>query len=168
MHPDWPVAPPGIDFREVQASDWEFLRALYRETREAELALTAWDEPQKRAFTDSQFELQDRWYRDSYRGAQFLALVQGDTPVGRLYLHARPAEIRIMEFTLAAAVRNEGLGTRVIRALQDLAAGQGKALSLHVEAFNRARTFYRRMGFREGAIDGVYVPMRWEAALTGG
>jgi ribosomal protein S18 acetylase RimI-like enzyme len=168
MRAEWPVAPPGVAFRDVEAGDEAFLRALYRETREAELASTAWDEAQKRAFADSQFDHQDRWYRANYAGAQFLVVLRDETPVGRLYLHGGPKEIRIVDLTLCGVARNQGLGTQLIRALQELAAVQGKALSLHVETFNRARGLYRRLGFREGVLDGVYVLLRWEAPPTGG
>ncbi len=82
-------APPvaGVALREVEASDEPFLRALYYGLREAELARTHWDARTKRAFADSQFDLQDRWYRSQYEGVRLFVIEQEGEAIGRLYLH---------------------------------------------------------------------------------
>ena len=151
---------PGIDFRETAPGDEPFLRALYRSTREPELDLTGWEEAQKQAFADSQFALQDHHYREHYRGAAFLVIERAGEPIGRLYLYAMPNEVRVMDVALIDAARNRGLGTAIMEAVLADAARDGAAVTLHVESFNRARTLYDRLGFREEAVDGVHVRMR--------
>lgn len=154
-------------YREVTAADMPFLRALYREVREPELALTAWDAETRGRFADQQFELQDRWYRGQYPGAQLLAIEREGRLVGRLYLQAGADELRLIELTIAAAERNRGLGTAVVGSVMELAATRGTPVTLHVESFNPAMRLYARLDFRAGAANGIYVPMRWEPLTPG-
>ena len=156
-------APPiaGIALRTVEARDEAFLRALYYSVREAELSVTNWDERTRRAFTDSQFDHQDRWYRSQYAGAKLLVIERAVEPIGRLYLHEMPGELRLMDIALVPARRNAGLGTALIEWLKELAALEGRAVTLYVETFNPARGLYARLGFAEESIEGYYVRCRW-------
>lgn len=153
-------AVPGIGFRDAEPRDEPFLKALYRSTREPELDLTGWEDAQKQAFADSQFALQDRHYREHYRGAAFLVIERAGEPIGRLYLHATEREVRVMDVALVAAARGAGLGTTIMQAILDGAARNRAAVTLHVESFNRARSLYGRLGFREETVDGVHIRMR--------
>lgn len=163
MRPEVPAPPaPGIALRDAQPSDAGFLRALYRSVREPELALTDWDEERKRAFADEQFGLQDRWYRERYDDARFLVIERDGAPIGRLYLHRSSAELRVMDVALVPPERNRGLGTAIVRNLQDVARAGAVALTLHVETFNPARALYARLGFREEAGEGIYLRLRWD------
>ena len=161
-------APPiaGIALRPVEPRDEAFLRALYYSVREAELAATNWDERTKRAFTDSQFDLQDRWYRTQYEGAKLLVIEQAGEAIGRIYLYESPSELRLMEIALVAARRNAGIGTALVEWLKELAAAKGRAVTLHVETFNRARALYARLGFAEVSAEGFYVQCRWTPGET--
>ena len=156
-------APPvaGISFRPVEARDANFLRALYRSVREAELAPTGWDEAAKRAFTDSQFDHQDRWYRDQYPGARLLVIEERGRPIGRLYLCEFPGELRIMDIALVAERRGKGLGTALIDWIKHLAAPEARCVTLYVEPFSRARGLYSRLGFAEESADAFHLRMRW-------
>jgi GNAT superfamily N-acetyltransferase len=159
--------PAGIRLRDVEPGDEAFLRFLYRSSREPELKLTAWSEGEKSAFANSQFDLQDRWYRENYPGAQFLVIEREGAPIGRLYLHSTGSDLRVMDITLAPAARNQGLGSSLIRWLEAKAGAGGATISLHVESFNPARTLYRRLGFAEEEVEGIYVRMRWTPGPTG-
>jgi GNAT superfamily N-acetyltransferase len=158
---------PGIDFRSAEPRDEHFLRALYRATREAELAFTGWSEAAKQAFADSQFTLQDRHYREHYRAASFLVIERAGAPIGRLYLYRDEKELRVIDVLLAAPARNAGIGTAILKGLRQDAARHGIAVTLHVEARNPARALYARLGFREEATEGLYVRMRWDPPLRG-
>src|SRR5258706_10358470 len=155
-------APPeaGISFRAIEAGDDAFLRQLYRNTREQELARTGWDEAAKSAFINNQFDCQDRWYREQYAGVRLLLIERGGAPAGRLYLHETAGELRLMEIALVPALRNRGIGTQLIRWLMASAAREDRDVTLHVEHFNRARSLYERLGFEEESNDGLYVRMR--------
>jgi ribosomal protein S18 acetylase RimI-like enzyme len=159
---------PGILLRDALPGDEALLRSLYRSTRDPELRQTDWSEEQRVAFANSQFDLQDRWYRENYPGVQFLVIEQDGVAIGRLYLHATTGDLNLMDITLAAAVRNRGLGSSLVRWLQELARAQGDTISLHVESFNPARRLYARLGFAEVSEEEVYVRMRWTPGPGGG
>lgn len=162
-------APPvaGLALRESTKDDEAFLRDLYFAVREPELAPTGWDPATRRAFTDSQFTLQDTYYRAHYPGARFLVMEEGGERVGRLYLYAREGDLRVMEISIVPARRNRGLGTAILESLKAKAASEGRALTLSVETFNPVRRLYARLGFTERTPDGIYLELRWAPPSRG-
>ncbi len=143
----------------MTAGDRPFLVALYRSTREPELALTDWDEPTRAAFVEQQFTAQDAHYRANYPGATLDVVEVDDEPAGRLYVHRGERDIRIMDIALARAFRGRGIGTALLRRLMAEADASGRVLSIHVEAQNQARALYARLGFEPAGDQGVYVLM---------
>ncbi len=146
--------------RPATDADRPFLRAVYASTRETELARVPWPDEQKRAFVDEQFRLQDTYYRQHYTTAEFGVILDGDEPVGRLYVDRWEREIRIMDIALLPAARGRGIGTALIGELIAEGDRTGKAVSIHVETENPARSLYDRLGFEEVEDRGVYVLMR--------
>jgi len=151
---------PGIALRQVEERDYPFLRALYRTTRDPELALTGWDEAAKQAFSDSQFGLQDRFYREHYPHTAFLAIERDGEAIGRIYIEAPPAELRLMDISLMPQARNGGLGTALLSWLIAWADREGRDVTLHVEANNPALRLYARHGFANDGVEGPYLKMR--------
>jgi len=66
-----------------------------------------------------------------------------------------------MDIALLPAHRNIGIGTKLIRELQEEARGAGKTLSIHVEQFNPALRLYERLGFKKVREFGLYYLMEW-------
>jgi ribosomal protein S18 acetylase RimI-like enzyme len=83
--------------------------------------------------------------------------------IGRLYVARWEREIRIMDIALLPEHRGAGIGTELLRELQDEARSAGKTLTIHVERFNPALRLYERLGFRQVEDKGVYLLMRWSA-----
>jgi ribosomal protein S18 acetylase RimI-like enzyme len=156
-----------VALRPVHAGDENFLCQVYASTRADELAQVDWSEAQKQAFVAGQFAAQSRSYFNNYPGAEFQVIVVGGEPAGRLYLHRRPGEVRIMDLALLPPYRGQGIGTRLLR--QVLADGQaaGRPVTIHVEKFNPALRLYERLGFRVVEDKGVYYLMRWEPEPSG-
>src|ERR687898_782238 len=132
--------------RPVADRDRAFLVDLYGSVRESELARVPWSDETKRAFVEHQFSAQDAHYREHYPGATLDVIEVDGEPVGRLYVHRGPSDIRIMDIALAPAFRGQGTGTGLLRTLMTEAAASGRKLSIHVEANNPARTLYDRLG----------------------
>ena len=141
--------------------DDSFSEQVYASTRAGELALTDWSEEQKAAFCHHQFTAQDAHYRAHYPGAQFSIIERGGVPAGRLFVARWEKEIRIMDIALLPGHRGAGIGTRLLRDLQEAARAAGKALSIHVEKFNPALRLYERLGFRAKEDKDVYLLMEW-------
>jgi ribosomal protein S18 acetylase RimI-like enzyme len=150
-----------ITLRPVRPEDREFLFRVYASTREEELALTDWDEEQKRVFLEGQFGAQDAWYRERYAGATLDVVEAGGVPAGRLYVHRREREIRLMDVALLPEHRGRGIGSSLLHDLIAEAAAAGKRLTIHVEEYNPARRLYERFGFRKIGEHGIYHLLEW-------
>lgn len=153
--------PPALHLRPVVSDDMDLLERIYASTRAEELAQTGWDAARIAAFLRFQFQAQHHHYRTHYADAEFLVVERNGEPAGRLYLHWRPQELRIVDIALLPAHRAAGAGGALIRALMDLARQRGIAISIHVEKNNRAMGLYRRLGFRRIGEHGVYDLMEW-------
>ncbi len=149
--------------RETVAGDTEFLYRVYASTRAEELAMTNWSDAQKEQFCRMQFQAQTTDYRANYPEARHSIIECGGTPVGRLIVERMEREICIIDIAILPEARGSGIGTRFLRELMDEAAAAGKALSIHVEKFNRALRLYQRLGFRPIEDKGIYLLMEWKS-----
>lgn len=162
-----PPVPPdlatrGIALRIETPEDREFLRRLYASIRWEELEPTGWPEAARLAFLSQQFELQDHHYKTHYAGAAFAIITEAGVPIGRLYLHQGPTDLRIMDIAFLPSHRGLGLGSALLRAVFDLGRAAGTNVSIHVEMFNvGARRLYERLGFVQTEDKGVYLRMDW-------
>jgi len=153
---------PRVTFRPIAPDDGELLLRIYRSTREEELAMVLdWNEEMKAAFVHQQFEAQHVWYRDHYEGAQFDVILVDGAPAGRLYVHRRADEIRLVDITLLPDFRKGGLGTSILHDLLAEGREAGKPVTIHVEVFNPAMRLYERLGFVPVEERGPYRLMKW-------
>jgi ribosomal protein S18 acetylase RimI-like enzyme len=156
-----PANPETLQLRPVKATDAEFLFCVYASTREEELAQVNWDAAQRENFLRSQFAAQTQHYTTQYPGAEFQVVLADGEPAGRLYMHRRPEEIRVMDIALLPAFRRRGLGTALLTELLVEGARTSRPVSIHVEIFNPARHWYERLGFQSVTENGVYLLMEW-------
>ena len=163
MPPCLPVAESlGISLRPMTDDDLPFAAALYASSRADELAQTGWPLERRQAFLAQQHQAQHRHYRSHYPGAEWLIVERDGEAIGRLYLAEWERELRIIDISLVAAARGQGIGGAIITDLLAAAATLSKAVSIHVEKSNPARRLYHRLGFL-GVIDkGAYLEMEWQ------
>ena len=150
-----------ISLRPIGPEDDSFLAGVYASTRAEELAVTGWSDDEKAVFCRRQFDAQAAHYRENYPGASLQVIENAGVPIGRLYVARGEREIRIMDVALLPEFRGSGIGTKLLRELQDEAGSAGKSLTIHVERFNRALGLYRRLGFQQIEDKGVYLLMSW-------
>ena len=162
----WECRGQRVGLRTAEPADQAFFRDLYGSTREEELAIVPWSDEAKRAFLDQQFHAQSQHYAVHCPDAEFAVIVTGGVGIGRLYVHRRAGDIRIMEMALVPEWRRCGLGTAILRSLQEEAAASARKLSIHVEKFNPARRLYERLGFAVRADVGVHWLMEWEPPVS--
>jgi ribosomal protein S18 acetylase RimI-like enzyme len=151
----------GLAFRPITEADLPFLLRVYASTRAEELAVVPWPEPEKAAFLAMQFQAQHAHYQQYYPGADWLLVLRGDEPAGRLYIVRWTREHRIIDIALLPEARRQGLSSALMQDLLDEAATAGKAVSIHVEKYNPALALYRRLGFETVEDKGVYDLMQW-------
>lgn len=153
---------PRVTFRPIGPNDMEFLLRVYRSTREEELAMIVdWTPEMKDAFILQQFTAQHTWYQEHYIGAEFLLILVDGTPAGRLYIHRRESEIRLVDISFLPEFRKGGFGTSILRDLLSEGEASGKPVSIHVEVYNPAMRLYERLGFQPIEDRGVYRLMQW-------
>jgi ribosomal protein S18 acetylase RimI-like enzyme len=150
-----------LALRPITPADTEFLARVYASSRAEELAVTGWPEELKEDFCRRQFDAQSAYYAANYPEASFQIIERDGWPIGRLYVARWEKEIRIVDITLLPESRGSGIGTKLLRDLQDEARAAGKTLTIHVERFNRALGLYQRLGFQQVEDKGVYLLMRW-------
>ena len=151
---------PTVTLRPVTDDDREFLRAVYRSTREAELALVPWDPATKAAFVAQQFDAQDRgWAGQRPDTVRHVVLVDG-TPAGRLYVDRTDDEIRVVDISLLPEHRGLGVGGALLDAILDEGDRDRLPVTIHVERHNPARRLYDRLGFQVVDDLGVYLFLR--------
>jgi ribosomal protein S18 acetylase RimI-like enzyme len=148
-------AEPRVRLRTARPDDRSFLLELFAGTRGPELAALP-DDAIRRAFVESQFDLQDSHYRLHYPGATFDVIECDGEPAGRVYVHRRVDEIRLMEITVAPKWRRHGIARQLLAALISESDASGLPIGLHVEPDNPANAWYRRLGFRHELDRGAY------------
>lgn len=125
------------------------------------MALVDWSPAQKDVFLRSQYAAQDRFYRENYPGAVFEVILLDEKPAGRLYIHRRADEIRVMDITLLPEFRGRGIGTKLLQQVLDEGRAGNLPVTIHVERFNPALHWYERLGFRLAEDKGVYLFLKW-------
>ena len=153
-----------IDLRAVDASDEDFLYSVYASTRADEMARVDWSTEQQEAFLRMQCRAQTQFYVENYPGAEFQVIVRNEQSIGRLYIHKRENEIRIMDIALLPDYRNSGIGSSLLGDILKQGKNLNLPVTIHVEKFNPALRLYQRLGFRPKEDKGVYLLMEWSPA----
>ena len=157
------LAPKGFPLRAARDSDLAFLRRLYRSTRAEELTLVPWTEAQKTEFLHDQFDLQHKDWISRLSNCWFLVVMHRGAPMGRLYLNPPGASFHVVDISILASQRNQGLGTALLSRIQAIAAAGGMPVTLQVRHDNPgARALYDRLGFVPGEPTARDTPMTWK------
>jgi ribosomal protein S18 acetylase RimI-like enzyme len=154
-----------FSLRPVSPADDAFLLELYASTR-PDIAALGLADTQREVLLRVQWMAQRHGYQARFpHGEHQLVLLDG-RPAGRLWVAREPGELRLVDVSLLPAHRGAGLGTALLRALQQEAAAAGKPLRLSVARDNPARRLYARLGFT--AVAGMepgaaepYLALEW-------
>lgn len=155
---------PTTRLRPETDADVEFLADLYASTREEELRPVEWSDEIKKAFLRSQFDAQTLHYKEHYSAAEYWVIERAGEPIGRLYLHYQPKDLRIVDIALMPEHRRHGIGRTILRQLLADATAAGRAVSLHVEKSSPALRLYEELGFKEIGEYGYYFLLEWRPA----
>jgi RimJ/RimL family protein N-acetyltransferase len=130
----------GIELRAATRDDLDFAFAALRAAMREYVAATwgAWDDPHQYALFAPSFDL--RTHR---------ILRSGGEDTGVLCVEARVHAIHLARIFLVPRFQRRGVGTRVVRALMEIAKADSQPVELTVLRANLgARRFYERLGFR--------------------
>lgn len=147
--------------RDATPSDRPFLLALYASTRAEEFAQLGWPAEMERAFMQLQFEAQRGDYERRHPGARCRVVELRGCPVGRLWTAREGDSIVVLDISIVADLRGQGIGTECLRGVQRQAAAAGLSVDLQVVTGNAAQRLYERLGFREVGTSDVRQAMTW-------
>jgi ribosomal protein S18 acetylase RimI-like enzyme len=147
--------------RTAAANESEFLIRAYASTRAEEMAAWGWNPAQQASFIQMQFHARRRGYAASYPSADTSVIFLNDVPVGSLTTFRGAREIRLLDISLLAEYRGQGIGGELIGILISEATSVKSAVRLSVVRGNRAVGLYERLGFVATGGDAVYCEMEY-------
>jgi hypothetical protein len=152
---------PVVSLRPVGAADLPFLLQLYGSTRAAELTLVPWNDEQRAAFIKLQYDGQTTFYQSEYPDAVHSIVLCDGEAVGRLYVHRRPHEIRILDVTLLTSEAAAIAGNELLPSLMAEAVAARLPLNIHLEPFNAMQPCFERLGFVKVSDSGTHALYEW-------
>nr|WP_315217033.1 GNAT family N-acetyltransferase [uncultured Duganella sp.] len=156
---------PGLDLRPATDADQPLLAALYRATRDDLTRLG--DGPAIDSLIAMQQRVHAEGQRRQYPCARQWLLHRDGRCVAQLVLDWRPHRLHLIDIAVLPEARGQGVARALLRWVQQQAQIAGVPLDLQVRRDNHpARHLYLDLGFRAGAGDELFEPMRWDPAAT--
>ena len=158
------ITDAAITLRDALPADKPFMLALYASTRAEEFAQLGWPVETERVFMKMQFEAQRGDYERRFSGALCQIVELRRCPVGRLWVAQDARSLTVLDISLIADLRGQGIGTECLRRVQRRAAAAALDIELQVVHGNPAQRLYERLGFRNIGEAGVRQAMVWKPA----
>lgn len=136
-----------VTLRPARDEDAHFTQVLCRERASEEFAHLPLDVETLDELVTMQVDAQDVSYRAQFPGASHSIVECGAASAGRLILHSTDRRLHLVDVCLLRHFRGRGIGTCVIRMLQDVAAVRETPLTLSARRDGRAHLLYERLGF---------------------
>lgn len=156
-----------IQLRVMQPQDLPLSFNIYISTRQNEMQQSGWSDKEIYQFLYAQAQTQHYYYVQHYQQAKYYIIEYAQNDVGRLYINDLGPEIRIVDIALLPDFRNLGIGTLLIRQIQQQGQHLQLDVSIHVEQNNPAMQLYKRLGFELIAkVNGIYHFLRWRYQRT--
>ena len=149
-----------ISFRAIRPQDKSFLYRVFVGTR-PDITNSNLAQQEKDQMMRMQFDAQHYHYQTHFGDADFLIVLAAKVPVGRLYIHRRQDEIRIIDISLLPEHRRSGIGTQLMSGILKEAQRADKPIRLNVEHFHKARRFYDGLGFVKISETDTHALMEW-------
>ncbi len=156
-----PGLPDHISLRAASPGDEPFLAEVYASTRRPELAAAGLPPEFVEPFLRQQFDTQSRAYPMQFPGVEQSVILVDRSPAGRTWVWRTEKEILLADISLLPEFRGRGVGTAVIRALQEEAGTRGLPIRLQVSEGGRVAALYRRLGFETTERQPLHEEMVW-------
>jgi ribosomal protein S18 acetylase RimI-like enzyme len=139
-------------FRPARDEDYDSLFALHEATmRPAIEATWGWNDA-----------WQEEYFRRKFDKSNRQIIQVGGQDAGVLVVEDRETELYLGLIELAPDYQGRGIGTDIVRKLQERAAATHRPLTLHVLKANTAACrFYERLGFQATDDEGFRYKMTW-------
>lgn len=155
-------AAPHVSLRPVGAADEAFVHDVTAAARADVLALTGWPAEQSTAFVEFHVRAQTADYQRRFPESEHQVVLVDGAPAGRFWTARDDDALRLLDVMLLPAYQGRGVGTVLLRGLQDQAARGGVPVLLTVSAANdRAFALYLRLGFVVVGTSETHRLMEW-------
>jgi len=152
-----------IAVRPALPQDEIFLYELYRTIRGPEFELAPITPDQREHLIRLQFRGQMSSYAQTYPNSCYHIVLLDSKPIGRLWVAELNREFHLVDIAVHPDVQSKGIGTALVRRLQQDAAKGGLPIRSCVFRFNPGSLrFHQRLGFNIVRSDEVHHFMEWK------
>jgi GNAT superfamily N-acetyltransferase len=137
-----------VRMRAVAENDNYLLYDIVSSTVIEQVKLMGGDVRQLAPLLQMQFENQTMEYRERFPKAEHFIIMMNDVDAGRIYLDRNSEEIHILDITLLPEFRGKGLGTFILKSLEEEAERKRAPICIYVEDGNPSLRLFRRLGYR--------------------
>lgn len=155
-----------VRVRPATATDVEVIFRVFASARDETGAQAGWADARRETLLRQLFDEQERHFRAYFPDAERGVVEIDGAPAGRLYVQRRAVEMLLLDITLFPERRCQGVGTALLRDLQERACADRVPLRLVVEGFNPARRLFERLGFVEVGQEGRYRQLEWRPVIA--
>lgn len=138
-----------------------FLRRVFIESRKALWQGSALDATWIDQLLEDQYSLHQLSYGADAKDCYSYIIAAKGQWVGRLLVRADNRELHLIDITLLPDHQNQGIGSHVLRYLQQQVSARGQLLTLNTDVTNRAYQWYLRCGFTITQQSGIDYAMVW-------
>ena len=139
--------PIALALRPVSHADRDFIFRLFATNTAMQMGALSWEETQRDPLVEMQFRAQEQFHRTQLPDADHQLVVYGDRPVGRMIVIRTEESIHLADIALLPEYQRQGIGTELMRRLQEEAKAQSLPITAHVFMMSPAVHFYQKLGF---------------------
>jgi RimJ/RimL family protein N-acetyltransferase len=144
--------------------DEEFRYRLFCDSRLPEWYRVALDPELREALMRHQYAAQTMTYRARFPQARFDIIELEGERIGRIVVNRPGAMVHVVDLAIVPRLRGRGLGSAIMRALMDEAAGSDLPVRLKVsDANDPSLRLYLRLGFTPIETVPAYIELEWMA-----
>lgn len=146
---------------DAAAEDASFLYELFATAKQEEMEAWNWPAAEQDEFVRMQHRAQQQSYSTRYPNAYDQIILCEGKKAGRMLTARSSTEVVVIDLVLLPAFRNRGVGTALLRELQQSLRAERLPLCLHVMVNSPARRLYARLGFSEDGFSIPFIRMCW-------
>src|SRR5262249_48771764 len=152
-----------VRLRPERDDDRDFRYRLFCDSRQPEFALML-PPPVFQQVMAHQFQAQTVSYREQFPRARFDIIELAGRPIGRIVVDRPGTAPDIAAQSIIPELRNQGIGTAIMRALMEEARGSDLPVQLEVASENDpSLRLYLRLGFEPIETAPLYIRLLWRA-----
>jgi ribosomal protein S18 acetylase RimI-like enzyme len=151
-----------IAFRRASVPDEAALFDLFCRVRTRDLEAASWDDRVRAATLRLQFDAQRRGYLQQWPAAETRLVLVSGAIAGCVIVDLAGGALHLLDIAVAPESRGQGIGGRIVRALQEEAAQAGQVLTLTVLRTNLpAVRLYSRLDFQVVRAGETQLVLEW-------